>query len=62
MSTASTGREQLARLRSLGRHVGSLPALRDVDTFDDALAVAREAPGSRFAAALASLVTKDWVA
>jgi hypothetical protein len=39
-----------------------LPALRDVDTFDDALAVAHEAPGSGFAAALASLVTKDSVA
>jgi uncharacterized protein len=62
MSTASTGRVQLARLRSLGRRVGTLPALRDVDTFDDALAVGNEAPGSRFAAALASLVTKDSVA
>jgi rSAM/selenodomain-associated transferase 1 len=62
MSTASTGREQLARLRSLGKRAGSLPALRDVDTFDDALAVAREAPGSRFAGALASLVTEDFVA
>ena len=37
-----------------------LPPLRDVDTFDDAPAVAAEAPGTRFAAALAARSTKGW--
>jgi rSAM/selenodomain-associated transferase 1 len=52
MSTARTGEHQLARLRTLGLSVASLPPLRDVDTYDDALAVAEIAPGSHFAATL----------
>ena len=32
-----------------------LPPLLDVDTFDDALAVAAEAPGTRFARRVAAL-------
>jgi hypothetical protein len=50
MSTSRTGAVQRARLLSAGLRVVELPQLRDVDTAADALAVAREAPGSRFAA------------
>lgn len=50
MSTAETGARQLDALRAAGLSVALLPELRDVDTFDDALAVARLAPGTRFAA------------
>jgi rSAM/selenodomain-associated transferase 1 len=53
MSTALTGRAQLERLRALGRRVALVDALRDVDTYDDALAVALDAPTSRFARTLA---------
>jgi glycosyltransferase A (GT-A) superfamily protein (DUF2064 family) len=52
MSTAWTGAAQLARLEALGLRVGALGGLRDVDTLDDALAVAGEVPGSRFARAV----------
>ena len=54
MSTARTGRAQLARLRALGLHVALLPALRDVDRIADAHAVAALVPGGRFARALAT--------
>jgi glycosyltransferase A (GT-A) superfamily protein (DUF2064 family) len=50
MSTALTGAVQRARLRTAGLRVAELPQLTDVDTAADALAVARQAPGSRFAA------------
>jgi rSAM/selenodomain-associated transferase 1 len=53
MSTAHTGRAQLARLRALGLHVALLPARRDVDRIADARAVAELAPTGRFARALA---------
>ncbi len=53
MSTAHTGRAQLARLRGLGLRVALLPALRDVDRIADARAVAALAPSGRFARALA---------
>jgi uncharacterized protein len=53
MSTAHTGRAQLARLRGLGLRVALLPALRDVDRIADARAVAALAPTGRFARALA---------
>lgn len=52
MSSQRTGQAQLERLRELGLSVSLLPQLRDVDDFDDAVAVARGAPGTRFAAAL----------
>lgn len=52
MSTAQTGAAQRARLAQLGLHTALLPALRDVDTFDDAVAVAALAPWTRFAAML----------
>jgi glycosyltransferase A (GT-A) superfamily protein (DUF2064 family) len=50
MSTPATGAIQRARLISAGLRVAELPQLRDVDTAADALAVARKAPRSRFAA------------
>jgi rSAM/selenodomain-associated transferase 1 len=54
MSSTETCTAQVRRLRGLGLRVGALPALRDVDTIDDARAVARIAPDSAFAAALAA--------
>jgi rSAM/selenodomain-associated transferase 1 len=56
MSTATTLAEQRARLDALGLSTAALRVLRDVDHYDDALAVAREAPSSRFAHALADVV------
>jgi hypothetical protein len=50
MSTARTGAVQRARLLAAGLRVADLPLLRDVDTAADAVAVARQAPRSRFAA------------
>ncbi len=47
MSVPETGAAQRARLRNL--RVGELPGLRDVDTGDDAEAVAAQAPWTRFA-------------
>ncbi len=55
MSCGDTADQQVARLDSLGLSVAELPRLRDVDTWDDALVVASEAPGSRFAAAVRSI-------
>ncbi len=49
MSTPWTGLAQRRRLRSLGLKVAELPTLRDVDTFEDALAVAEMVPHTRFA-------------
>lgn len=56
MSVPETCTAQRERLRSLGLAVSELPVLRDVDTFEDALAVAEAAPGSRFAAVVRSIV------
>jgi uncharacterized protein len=56
MSTPDTCRHQRRRLRSVGLRCMALPALRDVDTIDDARTVAREVPGSTFAATLAGLL------
>jgi hypothetical protein len=50
MSTADTGAVQRARLHAAGLRVAELPRLRDVDTAADAVAVACQAPRSRFAA------------
>jgi rSAM/selenodomain-associated transferase 1 len=55
MSSANTWSKQRARLRELGLRVHDQPPLRDVDTIDDARAVAGEAPDTRFAATLAGL-------
>ena len=50
MSTGSTAAAQRARLDALGLRTTELGALRDVDTYEDAAAVAMLAPWSRFAA------------
>ena len=55
MSTANTGASQRARLHAAGLRVADLPLLRDVDTAADAVAVARQAPRSRFAAQVREL-------
>ena len=52
MSAADTGARQRARLAELGLRTVDLPPLCDVDTADDARAVAAAAPRSRFAATL----------
>ncbi len=51
-SRDDTGAATLAALRGGGLRVALLPALSDVDTVADALAVAADAPGTRFAAAV----------
>ncbi|WP_435178334.1 TIGR04282 family arsenosugar biosynthesis glycosyltransferase [Actinacidiphila sp. bgisy145] len=55
MSTPYTGRAQRDRLTAAGLTVRDLPVLRDVDTAADAAWVAAQAPGTRFATALAHL-------
>lgn len=55
MSTGATGSDTLAALRALGLRVRTLPTLTDVDTYPDALAVARLAPESAFAQAVGQL-------
>jgi rSAM/selenodomain-associated transferase 1 len=55
MSEPTTGAVQRVRLAELGLATAVLPPLRDVDTIDDARAVAAEAPNTRFAAALAAM-------
>jgi glycosyltransferase A (GT-A) superfamily protein (DUF2064 family) len=49
MSMPYTGAVQRRRLADAGLEIGELPVLRDVDEWDDALAVARIAPTTRFA-------------
>ena len=56
MSAATTGAAQHARLREHGLRVGELPWLRDVDTIEDARAVAAGCPrGAAFPAMLAAV-------
>jgi len=55
MSSSGTGAAQLRRLTSLGLRCNLAPELHDVDEFADALAVARTAPLTRFAAAVRAL-------
>ncbi|MFF7446475.1 MULTISPECIES: DUF2064 domain-containing protein [unclassified Streptomyces] len=57
MSTPVTGAVQRQRLVDAGLRVRDLPRLRDVDTADDAHAVAALAPHGRFAARLARYAT-----
>ena len=52
MSAPYTGAAQRRRLRALGHRVAELAPMRDVDRIEDALAVARVAPASRFAETL----------
>ncbi|HEY3724117.1 MAG TPA: DUF2064 domain-containing protein [Acidimicrobiia bacterium] len=56
MSSSETGRAQLHRMRLLGLRTRLLPELCDVDHFSEARAVAARLPGSRFAAAVSSVV------
>ncbi len=55
MSTEHTGADQLSRLDSLGYRTRLLAEMQDVDTFADAVDVARLIPGSRFANAVNAL-------
>jgi rSAM/selenodomain-associated transferase 1 len=55
MSCVTTLQRQRERFAALGLATYEQPSLRDVDTIDDAHAVAREAPGSRFAGVLAAI-------
>ena len=55
MSLPGTGGIQRARLTGAGLTVRDLPPLRDVDTADDALHVAADAPHGRFATVLSRL-------
>lgn len=55
MSTDRTGAVQRQRLLDAGLSVRDLPMLRDVDTADDAAAVAAAVPDGRFAAVHAGL-------
>lgn len=55
MSVAHTCQAQRARLEQLGLRLHEQQPLRDVDTIDDARAVAHQAPRSRFAAAMAEI-------
>lgn len=55
MSRHDTCAAQRRRIAQLGLRLHDQPGLRDVDTIADARAVARQAPGSRFAATLAAL-------
>jgi uncharacterized protein len=62
MSQDDTGAVQSGRLAALGLRTAALPPLRDIDTIDDARAVAREAPDSRLAAALAAIAPESLAA
>jgi uncharacterized protein len=55
MSAGNTGAVQRERLAILGLRTRTLPPLRDIDTIEDARAVALDAPESRLAAMLAEV-------
>ncbi|MEP6559601.1 MAG: DUF2064 domain-containing protein [Nakamurella sp.] len=57
MSTERTGEQTILALRSAGLRVALLPTLTDVDTFADAVAVAKLAPRTRFAREFRLLAT-----
>ncbi len=61
MSTDHTAAAQLRRLRTLGLTCALLPTLRDVDTFEDAMAVALTAPYTAFACALRACIVSEAV-
>ena len=56
MSSPDTCEAQRGRLESLGLRTAILPPLRDVDTIEDAAAVAGAAPDTEFAAAFRRVV------
>jgi uncharacterized protein len=53
-SRSDTGARTLVAMRTAGCQVTELPVLSDVDTWEDAAAVAAAVPGGRFAAAVAA--------
>jgi glycosyltransferase A (GT-A) superfamily protein (DUF2064 family) len=55
-SCPDTGARTMAALRASGARVVELPALSDVDTWEDAATVAADVPHGRFAAAVAAVV------
>jgi uncharacterized protein len=55
MSSPLTAREQRRRFAGLGLSWAELGPMRDVDTFEDACAVARACPDSRFARTLEAI-------
>jgi uncharacterized protein len=55
MSSPTTWAHQRARFDRIGLRVHEQSLLRDVDTIDDARAVASSAPHTRFAKALGAL-------
>ena len=57
MSRADTCEAQRRRLELLGLRTALLPPLRDVDTIDDAAAIARSWPATQFATAIARLAS-----
>ena len=59
MSARHTGAAQRARLAALGLATHHLPPLRDVDTFEDARAVAAAAPAARFARVFATYTAAE---
>jgi hypothetical protein len=59
MSTPDTGRRTARALLGAGLRVATLPTLRDVDTWADAVAVAGLAPHGRFAATVAAVARDD---
>jgi rSAM/selenodomain-associated transferase 1 len=62
MSEDNTGAVQRTRLAILGLRTANLPPLRDIDTIEDARAVAAGAPGGRFAAALREVEPEELAA
>lgn len=63
MSCSRTGAVQQQRLEELGLRNATLPRLRDVDFFADAVAVAAEAPSTHFARLLEKLAREPvWAA
>lgn len=62
MSTETTGAATLDALVGTGLTVGAAATLRDVDTADDAAAVAAAAPHTAFAAAWAAVLSEQEVA
>jgi glycosyltransferase A (GT-A) superfamily protein (DUF2064 family) len=55
MSTAATFRSQLGRLQLLNLRTTTLGMFRDVDQYDDAIAVADAAPAGHFATTVRQL-------
>jgi len=58
MSADDTGAAQIERLVECGYRLAETDTLRDVDDVSDALAVAAETPGSRFAAAVGAALDR----